>query len=520
MSSRLEALLDDLRRVAELPVADRNRCARRTVWLAEADADQQRGYVESALALDIPLKPEQDILLRTALSHLVRQRQSASAGSAGDAAEALAPLLVTLYRRLGPTSQARGQVLAFLAWGNSANELEELADLLVEDPPHDDGDVVLALSPLFRRRALAVEALFPRLLDALAHLPLAAAVLDLANYLARSGLAAEHPAAPRRAELAAMLGNLVGLLGKLEEGPPEGRSAQEISRMVQQSVSLAVSLCDALALIGDVQSVGKLNQALVLSHRRLKTEAAAALARLGDERGRKELVALAAEPVARLRVLAYAQELSLSERIDPKYMTPQARAEAELTVWLAGPTQFGVPPQSCELVDSRRQYWPGFDEPVDCFLFRFTYELTVEGQKRTYSNIGIAGPLAHAFTADLADLPPEDIYAAYAGWQAEHAEIREYQVEQLSPSDQTEVARLARRLQDAGYDDIEPQVMGYFFGEKALVAQARHASLRGVAIADQHDVFFYPERLPRRSIQAREALAIYKGRKLLRAFNP
>ena len=86
--------------------------------------------------------------------------------------------------------------------------------------------------------------------------------------------------------------------------------------------------------------------------------------------------------------------------------------------------------------------------------------------------LSIAGPLAHAFLADLADLPPDDIYAAYAGWQAEHEEIREFDVDRLSKSERLEVERLARRLHDASFAAIEPLVMGYFFGDKALVARA------------------------------------------------
>src|SRR5439155_25590943 len=127
--------------------------------------------------------------------------------------------------------------------------------------------------------------------------------------------------------------------------------------------------------------------------------------------GVNELVALAAEPVARLRVLAYADEVGIRDKIEPQFATPEARAEAELCVWLAEPTQYGVPPTSCELVDRRRLHWPGFDDPVECFLFRFQYALTIEGEgERSFSNIGIAGPVAHAFIADLGDLSPDDIY--------------------------------------------------------------------------------------------------------------
>jgi hypothetical protein len=309
-------------------------------------------------------------------------------------------------------------------------------------------------------------------------------------------------------------------LSRLEEQPPgAGDSPHELSRRVAQGVALAVSLCDALALIGDRSVVGKLYQALEVRHRRLRTEAAAALARLGEEQGRAELVALAAEPTARLRVLAYANELGLADRIEPQYATPEARAEAELCVWLAEPTQYGVPPTACELFDHRKQQWPGFAAPVDCYLFRFQYVLTVDERERSYSNIGIAGPLVHAFVADLGDLPPDDIYAAFAGWQAQHEEIREYDVARLSQSERLEMERLKRRLHDAGFSQIEPQRMGYFFGDKALVATASREGVDGVAIADFTDIVFFPTKHRRRPLGVEEAYAIYKGRRLLKAFN-
>jgi len=310
-------------------------------------------------------------------------------------------------------------------------------------------------------------------------------------------------------------------LAKLEESPPDDHVPPvELSQRVTSQVALAVSLCDALAFIGERDAIGKLNQALALRHRRLRTEAAAALAKLGDEAGAAELIKLAEEPVARLRVLAYASEMGLTARIDPQWQTPLARAEAQLAVWLAEPTQFGIPPARIELFDQRRQFWPGFAGEVDCFLFRYTYTVTVAGEgERSLANIGIAGPLAHAFLADMADLPPDDIYAAYAGWQAEHEEIREFDVARLSQSEKLEAERLTRRLHDAGYSSIEPQFMGYFFGDKALVALAIHEQLLGVAVADFREIAFFPQRHSRRPLGPREAYNIYKGRKLLKSFN-
>ena len=89
----------------------------------------------------------------------------------------------------------------------------------------------------------------------------------------------------------------------------------------------------------------------------------------------------------------------------------------------------------------------------------------------------------------------------------------------LSKSEQLEVERLKRRIHDAGYEANEPQRMGYFFGEKALVATAQRDGVAGVAVADFHDVHWFPQRSSRRPVGVEEAYSIYKGRKLLKAFN-
>jgi len=522
MDERLATLLADLDRAESLSGADLHRAARRAAWLGEFTTAQFAEFLTSVAAMPLPLSPAADRLLANWLLGAVRARRAATRVpqiKASDDSQVLPPL-ERLYRGLTAASAARGQLLAWLATGGSAAELALLGGLLLEDPPQGDEEVVQALAPLFQRQRTQAALLFPRLLHAMSSPALAAPVLDLANFLTREKLVARHPATEVAPELVDLLGELVQTLLTLEERPTEfGDSPQELSRRVARGVALAVSLCDALALIGDKSAVGKLYQALRVGHRRLRTESAAALARLGEEAGVAELVQLAAEPIARLRVLAYADELGIQDKIEPQFATPEARAEAELCVWLAEPTQYGVPPTAIELFDHRKQHWPGFDEPVDCFLFQFQYVTTVEGKEQSFSHIGLAGPLVHAFVADLGDMPAEEIFAAFAGWHAQHDDIREYDVARLSKSERLEVERLKRRLNDEGYAAIEPQRMGYFFGEKALITTATRQDVSGIAIADFKDTYFFPQRHIRRPIGVEEAYSIYKGRKLLKVFN-
>jgi hypothetical protein len=167
------------------------------------------------------------------------------------------------------------------------------------------------------------------------------------------------------------------------------------------------------------------------------------------------------------------------------------------------------------VVDARTQSWPGFEAPVHCYLLRFVYLI---GEVK-FSNIGIAGPLTHAFAADLSDLPPDDIYAAFAGWQAEGEQIHETDALNLSNAQQVEAARLRQRVLDEGYQAIEPLTLGSFFGDHVLIATARRDDSPGVVVADDRVTRWWPRGVNQRPIGPLEAYCIYKGKRLLRAFN-
>ena len=425
--------------------------------------------------------------------------------------------IAAIYRDMGRESAIRHHLLCLLAAAYEPLDLSELVELVVEDPPQNAALAAMPFVILLRRPDDRLRQLFPRLLLAMQHPTLASAVLDLANYVTREGIVETHPAQQRSGELVGLLGRLVYELETVEDGQAgHGQSPQEIRQRVSDGISLVVSLCDALGLIGDPVAIGKLRQVMQLKHRRLQVEAASALARLDVDEGTQRLIELASEPVVRLRVLAYAEEIELLEKIDEEYLTPAARAEAELASWLSQPTPMGFPPQECELIDQREQYWPGLEEPVWCFLFRYTYQLPTG----VYHNVGMTGPLVHSFNADLTDLSPDDIYAAYAGWQVEHEDIYEIDVNQLTELHRVDVTRLERRLLDEGYYEIVPLRLGFFLGERTLVAKTERHGAGGIAVVDSQHVHWYPTGTTRRPLGADEAYCVYKGRKVLRTFNP
>jgi hypothetical protein len=421
-----------------------------------------------------------------------------------------------LYRRLGQASRARQHLLRLLAGSGQRIALAAFAELTVSDPPGDANDVLLAFVPLFQHKNYPPDALFPRLLDALHNATLATVVLDLANYLSRSGRVAKHPAAARVDRLGILLGGVVGRLARFEEHPEEfARSKDELNQIVSDSTGLVVALVNALAMIGDPRVTGKLHQALELSHRRIRTEAASALARLGDERGTEVLVDMASEPVVRLRALATLEDLEQLDKVSEEYRSPAARAEAELAVRLALPTYFTAPPRRLELVDARRMSWPGYEEPMDCYLFRYEYRFADRG----FEGIGIAGPLTHAFRADLADLPPLDIYAAYAGWGTEHEEIREQLADEMSDDEQAAWQARRQELADLGYGDPRLIKIGHFFGHTHYVAASRWQDMPGVLVDDGGKVEWFSSTGASRSVGPDEAYFIVKGRKLLRGMD-
>jgi hypothetical protein len=83
-----------------------------------------------------------------------------------------------------------------------------------------------------------------------------------------------------------------------------------------------------------------------------------------------------------------------------------------------------------------------------------------------------------------------------------------------------DVARFERRLRDEGYDAVQPQTLGFFFGDRVLVATALREGAPGIAIVDNVRSSWWPRGVSRRPLGPDEAYCIYKGRRLLRSFNP
>ena len=421
------------------------------------------------------------------------------------------------YLQTGGAETAAAHVLQVLAAQADADALDTLAEELTQLPPSNWQNVALALGPMWTANTSELLAFFDALGDEFLQPVATAVVLDLANYANRSSRLGAHPWTKRSPQLCELLSQAVVRLERLEQDPAQfGESVESIQNVLQESLALVVSLCDAIGLIGDRSNLDGLRAAMQLSHRRVQSEAAGALARLGDAAGRDRLVALASEPMARLRVVSYAEELDLMDEIAADFKLPSSLAESEFVNWLANPNQFGIPPMDVELIDSRTQYWPSFEEPQTCYLFRYRYQFA-DG---SVSNIGIAGPYCHAFNTDLADLPIDDIYAAFAGWQAEHEEIFEVPSHAFNEEQRKEADRLLEYMLDHSLTPEKTIALTFFLGEIAVLAQVSQDARQAYAISDGQELLSYRTSSVPTAMSPDVVLCIYRGRKILRTFNP
>lgn len=523
MPDRANRFIAELLSFASLSPSQQAAALQRTEEWSEAAGEELEALCtalasENALPLfDGAAPPAWAPLLQSALSKAARRRY-------GKRPAALAPMtpqardaFTSLYRKLGQGSGSRPYLLMHLATARTRDRLTLLAELFSADPPETAEEVALALGSLFDRADYDPRALFPKLFDALADRTAAPVVLDLANYLCRRGVAAPHPAVDRVRPLTSLLGELIHRLDAIAEQPENwGRSPAEVAGVIGESTALAVSLCDALALCEAFEAVPKLRQALDLPHRRIRAEAAAALVRLGDPAGVDALVSLASEPSARLRVLAYAEELQVIDRIAPEYQTPEARAEAELASWLGEPTQFGLPPLDLTLIDARTLSWPGYDDPQECFLFRYRYVVA----DQPLENIGIAGPLTHAVAANLTHLAPSDLYAYFAGSEAEHPDIRYVPAAAFDESQRQAAQRRLTAIRQHGIQVQSIALLGQFFGETVAVGEGDVDGEAVLAVAEGDEVHLLAAGPGPLKIGPEDAWRWYVGRSLLRSFNP
>ena len=483
-------------------------------WIAETSEEMASNTLNVVLSVDAETRAASTNIASAALVGIIRRLHTKQSPKINEK-------ILSEFRRVYLESAAlpgfQSLLLRALIAANTSASLALFADLLVSNPAPNTRLCVEIFGDLLKLDGTHTEALFPKFLDGLNNRELAAFVLDYANYVFRSNIIDPHPAKEKAAELTSLLSTLAERLGKLQDSKPESdEDATNIGKQVTEAVSLGIPLCDALACIGDTNAIGSLNKTLQVEHRRLRVEAAAALSKLGVEDAKQLLASMAAEPVERLRVLAYAEELEILDDVDEEFSNIVARAEAEFVTYLAQPNQFGIAPQHVELIDQREQAWPGYEEPRNCYLFQFVYQF----EMGEYTNIGIAGPLVRAIQPSLTNFSYDDVYAIFAGWHVDHPDIIPIEADRTVGNDQVYLNRMLDSLTSSEeYQEVHPVLLGKLLDQNALIASAQRNEETGWVIVNEDSISWLPLGSPNAPLSAEDSFHLFVGRSLLRSFN-
>ncbi|QEG24339.1 hypothetical protein [Mariniblastus fucicola] len=424
----------------------------------------------------------------------------------------------SLYRNAPIEADLRNQLLHWIAASGDVDAMKLWAELITTEPPEHRLGLVMAFAPLMHKDFDPPPWLQEKLLvEGTSHMQIAPLVFDVFNFWFRSEKVSKHPAEPRLDHLLTLFGQLIGQLGKIEEGNiRKDVDLLTLNLQISDSVSLVVSLCDFFGLLESDLAKPKLHQAMALKHRRVQTEASAALARLGEEEGKEMLISLAEEPVARLRVLNYAEELGFLKDVSLEWQGEIATAESHLAIWLSDPRQVGFAPAEIKLIDNRELNWPSYDHPVQCYLFDYRYGLKDDAP----GNVGICGPMTHAFPADLRGLSQDDMYAAFAGWQTVHEEIFVTTIDRAKAAAPDDISALENRMQGIEDGVVEKvELVGNFFGQWILLASGETEGSSATLVVDEEDEFWIGCGNPNAPIDAETVWSIVQGRKLLAHFN-
>jgi hypothetical protein len=192
-----------------------------------------------------------------------------------------------------------------------------------------------------------------------------------------------------------------------------------LSDQDEEHSDYARSAATALAFVPEEPRKELLDLATAHPDSGVRMEAAWAMARLGDERGKEQLRQWCLDVNLSRTACAYLEELGFEDEVPQECRDPDFRAMAEMCNWLAHPMEFGRPPDKIELYDKRELYWPPTNDRRPVWLFKYTYLPKNESGE---PDIGIAmvGSVTFALFGEATeDLSPEDVYALHCCWELE-----------------------------------------------------------------------------------------------------
>jgi hypothetical protein len=218
--------------------------------------------------------------------------------------------------------------------------------------------------------------------------------------------------------------NRMAELGELAQHPfdsPQGAALLQTWMKSEEpdEYSFAQSATTALPYLTCAERDQLMSLALEHPDETVQLEAAWASAKLGSEGGVKLLTRFCLDPAHSSQARAYLEELDREEVIPEEALDPDFQALSELCAWLAHPQEYGEIPDTLELYDSRRIYWPPTDDERQVWLFKYTYEPDEEGDDPE-TGVGMVGSIPFAlFGETTPEMPPEDIYALHCCWELE-----------------------------------------------------------------------------------------------------
>lgn len=223
------------------------------------------------------------------------------------------------------------------------------------------------------------------------------AYLDFVNELCRQGVLESHPF-----------------------DTPDGKKdlARWIKSKKDHDASYAVSAAMALAFVSNPERDDLFEIARSHNDILVQIEAAWSEGFLGRESGLKFLARMCLDPSHAARAMAFLEMLDREDCIPEKARDPNFQAMAEMSSWLAHPNEYGGPPDSIELIDTREIYWPPAEEKKQVWAFRYSYKGRKQGEEET--DYGMVGSITFSLFGDYGDNPsPEDIYALHCAWEAD-----------------------------------------------------------------------------------------------------
>ena len=225
-----------------------------------------------------------------------------------------------------------------------------------------------------------------------------AAYLDFANAIAREGGLANHP-----------------------YNTPDGRARLRawLTDPAPKNAGYAHVATAALPFIDRPERDDLLALAMDHPEPQVQLEAAWAAGRLGSEAALKFLARSCLDHRHGKAAAAYLTELGHGGRIPAAALDPNFQAVAEMSRWLAHPSEFGRPPDEIAVADTRELFWPPTNDRRRLWVVRYRYAPARDGD-RPEAGYGLVGSVTFAlFGESTADLPPEDVYALHCCWELE-----------------------------------------------------------------------------------------------------